>query len=156
MSLLFNAPSRFVIAFLPRSKHLFILWLQSLSTVIFEPRKIKSATVFNFSPSICHEVVGPDAMVLVFYMLSFKPAFSLPSFTLIRRLFSSSLLSTIRAYIFCVSTELDLWNTVLVTVHCAWLLITASVSLLGFDCFFSCYIPCFLYMLGNFWLNTRV
>ena len=63
MSLLFNMLSRLVIGFLPRSKHLLISWLQSLSSVILEPRKIKSATI---SPFICHEVMGPDAMILVF------------------------------------------------------------------------------------------
>ena len=64
MSRLFNMMSRLVTAFLPRSKHLLISWLQSPSTVILEPpRKIKSATV---SPSICHEMMGPDAMILVF------------------------------------------------------------------------------------------
>ena len=63
MSLLFHMLSRLVITFLPRSKHLLISWLQSPSAVILEPRKIKSATV---SPSICHEVMGPDAMILVF------------------------------------------------------------------------------------------
>ena len=77
MSLLFNMLSRLVITFLPRSKCLLILWLQSPSTVILEPRKIKSATVSTVSPSICHEVMGPDAMILVFRMLSFKPTFSL-------------------------------------------------------------------------------
>ena len=66
ISLLFNKLSRFFIAFLPRSKCLLILWLQSLFTVILEPRKINSATVSTFSPSICHEVMGPDAMILVF------------------------------------------------------------------------------------------
>ena len=66
MSLLFNTLSRFVIAFLPRSKHLLISWLHSPSTVILEPKKIKSFTVCIFSPSICHEVMGPDAMILVF------------------------------------------------------------------------------------------
>ena len=81
MSLLFNMLSRLVITFLPRSKHIFISWLQSPSAVILEPPKIKSATV---SPFICHEVMGPDAMVLVFCMLSFKPTFSLSSFTLIK------------------------------------------------------------------------
>ena len=72
MSLLFNVLSSFVIAFLPRSKHLWISWLQSPSAVILEPKKIKSATVSIFSPSICHKVMGPDDMVLVFWMLSFK------------------------------------------------------------------------------------
>ena len=66
MSLLFNMLSRFVIAFLPRSKHLLISWLQSPGTVIVEPKKIKSVTVSNFSPSICHEVMGLDAMIFVF------------------------------------------------------------------------------------------
>ena len=96
ISLLFNVLSNFVIVFLPKSKHLLILWLQSLSTVILEPRKIKSVTVSTFSSSICHEVMGLDAMILVFWMLSFKWAFSLSSFTLIKRLFSSSSLSAIR------------------------------------------------------------
>ena len=66
MSLLFNMLSKFVIDFLPRSKHHLILWLQSLSAVILEPPKIKSVTVSTVSPSICHEVTGPDAMILVF------------------------------------------------------------------------------------------
>ena len=64
MSLLFNKLSRWVITFLPRSKRLLISWLQSPSAVILEPRKIKSATVSTVSPSICHEVMGPDAMKL--------------------------------------------------------------------------------------------
>ena len=66
MSLLFNMLSRLVITFLPRSKHLLISWLQSPSAVILEPKKIKSDTVFTVSPSICHEGMEPDAMVLVF------------------------------------------------------------------------------------------
>ena len=70
MSLLFNMLSRFVIAFLPRSRCLLISWLQSLSTVILEPKKIKSVTASPFSPPICHEVMGLDAMVLGFWMLS--------------------------------------------------------------------------------------
>ena len=95
MSLLFNMLSRLVIAFLPRSKRLLILWPQSPSAVILEPPKIKSVTVSIVSPSICHEVMGLDAMIF-FWMLSFKPAFSLSSFTFIKRLFSSSSLSAIR------------------------------------------------------------
>jgi len=79
MSLLFNMLSRLVITFLPRSKHLLISWLQSPSAVILEPQKIKSVTVPTVSPSICHEVMGWDAMTLVFWMLSFKPTFSLLS-----------------------------------------------------------------------------
>ena len=66
MSLLFNMLSRSVIAFLPRSKYLLISWLQSPSAVILEPPKIKSVTVSTVSPSICHEVMGPDAIILVF------------------------------------------------------------------------------------------
>ena len=67
MSVLFNMLSRFVIVFLPRSKkRLLISWLQSPSAVILEPKKIKSVTVSIVSPSICHEVMGPDAMILVF------------------------------------------------------------------------------------------
>ena len=66
MSLLFNMLASLVITFLPRSKHLLISWLQSPSAVILEPRKIKSATVSTVSPSICHEVMGLGAMILVF------------------------------------------------------------------------------------------
>ena len=66
MSLLFNVLSRFVIAFLPRSKHLLISWLQSLSAVILEFKERKSVTVFSFPPYICHEVMGLDARILVF------------------------------------------------------------------------------------------
>ena len=77
MSLLFNLLSRLVIAFLPRSKHLLISCLHTPSAGILEPKKIKSLTVSTVSPSICHEVMGSDAMILVFWMLSFKPIFSL-------------------------------------------------------------------------------
>ena len=66
MSLLFNMLSRLVIIFLPRSKRLLTSWLQSPSVVILEPQKIKSATVSIVSPSICHEVMGPDHTILVF------------------------------------------------------------------------------------------
>ena len=66
MTLLFNILSRFVIAFIPRSKRLLISWMQSPSAVILEPKKIKSATVSIVSLSICHEVMGLDAMILVF------------------------------------------------------------------------------------------
>ena len=76
MSLLLNMLSRLVIAFFSRSKHLLISWLQLPSAVILEPKKIKSVTVSIVSPSICHEVMGPDAMTLLFWMLSCKPASS--------------------------------------------------------------------------------
>ena len=96
MSLLFNILSRLVTTFLPRSKRLLISWLQSPSAVILEPQKIKSDTLSTVSPSIFHEVMRPDAMMFIFWMLSFKPAFSLSSFIFIKRLFSSSSLSAIR------------------------------------------------------------
>ena len=95
MPLLFNMLSRLVITFLPRSKHLLISWLQSTSAVILEPPKIKSVTFSTVSPSICHEVMGLDAMILVLWILSFKSTSSLSSFTFIKRLFSSSALSAI-------------------------------------------------------------
>ena len=81
ISLLFIMLSRLVITFLPRSKCLLISWLQSPSAVILEPEKIKSDIVFTVSPYISHEVMGPDAMILVFGMLSFKPTFSLSFIT---------------------------------------------------------------------------
>ena len=98
--LLFNMLSRLVIDFLPRNKHLLILWLQSPSAVILEPPKVKSVTVSIVSPSICNEVMGLDAMILAFWILSFKPTFSLSSFTFIKRLFRSSLLSSKRVVSF--------------------------------------------------------
>ena len=76
MSLLFNMLSRLVIAFLPKSKRLLISWLHSPSAVILEPPKIKSLTVSTVSPPICHEIIGPDAMILVFWILTLKPALS--------------------------------------------------------------------------------
>ena len=92
----FNILSRFVIAFLPKSKHLLSSWLQSPSEVTLEPKKIKSVTASTFSPFICHEMMGPNAMILVFWMLTFRPDFLLSSFTIIKRVFSSSSLSAIR------------------------------------------------------------
>ena len=96
MSLLFNMLSRLFITFLPSSKCLLVSWLQSPSAVILEHQKIESATVSTISPSICHKMMGLDAMILVFWILSFKSAFSLSYFSFIKRLFSSSLLSVIR------------------------------------------------------------
>ena len=114
MSLLLNMLSRLVITFLPRSKRLLILWLQSSSAVILEPPKIKSVTVFTVSLYICHEVMGPDAMILIFWMLSFKPTFSLFSFTFIKRLYSFSSLSAIRvvssALLSCVQFFVTPWT----------------------------------------------
>ena len=98
MSPLLNTLSTFVIVFLPRSERLLISWLQSLSTVILEitAQENKICCCFYFFPSICHEVMGTDAMILVFWMLSFKPAFSLSSLTFIKRLVKSSSFSVIR------------------------------------------------------------
>ena len=100
MSLLLNKVSRLFIAFLPRIKHLLISWLRSLSAVILEPKKIKPVTVCSASPSIYHEVMGLDAMILVCWTLSFKPIFSLSSLPFIKRLLSSFLLSAIRVVSF--------------------------------------------------------
>ena len=96
MSLLFNKLYRLVITFLPRSKCLLISWLQSPSAVILESKKIKSDTVSTVSSSICYEVMGPDAMILDFWTLSFNPNISLLSFNFINDLVNFSLLSAIR------------------------------------------------------------
>ena len=98
MSLLLNMLSRLVITFLPRSKHLLISWLQSPSAVILEPPKIKSDTASTVSPSLCHEVMGPVAMILVFWMLSFKPTFSLSSHFF--ALFSPTILNSSSSFLF--------------------------------------------------------
>ena len=71
MSLLFNTLFRFFIAFLARSKHLLISWLQSASAVTLKPKKVKSVTVTIVCPSICHEVIGPDAIIFVFLNVEF-------------------------------------------------------------------------------------
>ena len=120
-SLLFNTLSRFVIAFLPRSKCLLISWLQSLYKVILEPKKIKSVTISTFSPCICQEVMGPNTTILVFWMLTFKPDFSLPSFTLIKRLSSSSLLSAIRYHLHIWGCQYFSWQSrVPLVILSAW------------------------------------
>ena len=86
MSLLLNILSMLVITSIPKSKRLLTSWLQSPSAVILEPPKIKSDTVSTVSPSICHQVMGLDTMIFIFLMLSFKPTFSLSSFTFIKRI----------------------------------------------------------------------
>ena len=121
MSLLCNMLSRLVITFLPKSKCLLISWLQSPSAVILEPQIIKPATVSIVTPSICHEVMGPDAMILVFWMLSFKPTFSLSSFTFIKRLFSSSSLSAIRVVSYA-------YLRLLIFLPAIWIPVCASSS----------------------------
>ena len=112
MFLLFNTLSRFIIAFLPRSKCLLISWLQSPSEVILESKKIKSLTVSIVSPSIYHEVMGPDAMILAFWMLSFKSAFSLSSFTLLCHFHQETLQFLFVFYhkggIICISEGIDI------------------------------------------------
>ena len=100
MPLLFNMLSKLVITFLSSSKCLLISWLQSPSEMILEPPKLKSATLSIVSPSICHEVMGPDAMILVFWCWVIRQLFQCPlftsSFTFIKRFFSSSSLSALR------------------------------------------------------------
>ena len=105
MSLLFNTLSRLIIAFLLRSKHLLILWQQSSSAVILEPKKIKSVTVSIVFPPICHEGMGPDAMIFVFWTLSFKPFFSLSSFTFIKSLFTFYH----KGGVICISEVIDIF-----------------------------------------------
>ena len=105
MSLLFNILSRLVITFLPRSKRLNFMAAITISSD-FGAQKSKVWHYFHCLPIICHEVTGSDAVIFVFWMLSFKPTFSLSSFTFIKRLFSSSLLSAIRVL---SSAYLRLW-----------------------------------------------
>ena len=114
----FNMLSRLVIAFLPRKNCILISCLQSPLAVILEPKKIKSVTVSTVSPSICCEVMGPDAMILDFWMLSFKPTFPLSSFTFIKRLFSS-LLSAIRV-VSSAYLMLSIFLLAILIPACAW------------------------------------
>ena len=107
MSLLFTGLSRLVIAFLPRRKCLLVSWLHSPSVVILEPKKIKSVTVSIVFPPIHHEIIGLDAIRFIFWMLSFKPAFSFSSFTFIKRLFSSSFLYH-KGRVSCISEVIDI------------------------------------------------
>ena len=114
MSLCFNMLSRFFIAFLPRNKSLLFSLLQSLSAVILEAKKRKSVTASIFSPSIYHEVMESDAMIFVFWMLSFKSVFPVSSLTLIKRLFSSSSLFAIRMVSFAYLRLLILLPAILI------------------------------------------
>ena len=111
ISLLSIMLSRLITAFLSRSKLLLISRLQSQSAIILEHKKIKSVTVSIVSPSICHAVMGLDAMTFVFWLLSFKPTFSLSPFTFIKRLFSSSLLSAIRVVSSAYLRSLISWQS---------------------------------------------
>ena len=114
--------SRLVIAFLTRSKCLLISWLQWPSAVSLEPKKRKSDTVSTVSPSTSHEVMGPDAMILVFWMLSFKPTFSLSSFTFIKRLFSSSSVSAITVVSSAYMRLLIFLPTILIPAYSKYLI----------------------------------
>ena len=131
MSLLFNMLSSLVIVFLPRSKRLLVSWLQLPSAVIFETKKIKSLTVCIVSSSIWYEVMVPDAMIFIFWMLSLKPTFSLSSFTFIKKLFSSSLPFAIRV----VSSE----NLRLLIFLLAILIPAYASSSLAFHMMYSAY-----------------
>ena len=117
MSLLFKMLSRILIAFLPRRKHLLIPWLQSPSAVILEPKKITFVTVSTVSPSICHEVTGLNATILVFLMLDFKPTFSLSSFTFTKRFFSSSSHSAMRVVSFAYLRLLIFLLAILISAY---------------------------------------
>ena len=124
MSLLFNMLSKFVKTFLSRRKYLLILWPKLPLAVILEPKKIMLVTVSIVSPPSYHEVMRPDVMILVFWMLSFKPVFSLSSVNFIKRLFSPSLLSAIKVV---SSAYLSLWIFILET-----LIIASDSSILAF------------------------
>ena len=133
MSVLFNMLSRLVIAFLPRSKHLLISWLQSPFAVILETKKIKSVTVSIVSPSICHEVMGPDAMILVFWMLSFKLAFSLSSFTFIKSFPSFSLVSAIKVVSSVCGAGGGLVTKLCLTIATPWTVACQALLSMGFS-----------------------
>ena len=123
-----NTLSRFVIAFLPGSKHLLISWLKPLSMVmvILEPKKIKSVTASTFFTFYLPWIDGTGCHNLIFVMLSFKSAFSFSSFTLIKRLFSSSSLSAIRvilsAYLRCWYFSRQFWFQLVIhpVLHFPW------------------------------------
>ena len=129
MPLLFNMLSRLVIAFPPRSKCLLISWVQSPSAVILEPKKMKSVTVSIFSPSIDLQWAdGLDAMILVFWMLNFRPALSLSSFTFIKMLFSSS---SLLPQGWCHLHICSLPHSIVFLYFFAWSLRKAFLSLLA-------------------------
>ena len=108
LSLLFNMLYRLVIAFLPGSRRLLISWLQSPSAVILESMKRKSVTVSIVSPSICHEVIGLDAMIFVFWMLSFKPAFHSPLLLLLFAFIKFLFTFCHNGGVICISEVIDI------------------------------------------------
>ena len=121
MSLLFNMLSRLVKTILPRSKCLLISWLQSPSAVTLEAKKTKTVTISTVSPFICHVVIGPDAIILVFWMLSFKPTFSISSFTFIKRLFAFCY----KGGVICISEVIDISSG---NLDCSFCFILPSIS----------------------------
>ena len=118
VSLLFNMLSKFIRAFLPRSKHLLTSWLQSSSAVILEPKKRKSVIFSTVSLSICYDWWNWLPWSLFFWMLSFKPAFSLSCFTFIKKLFSFSSISAIRV-LSCTSLNLLICLPTILIPACA-------------------------------------
>ena len=121
MSLLLNKLSRLVITFFPRSKCLLISWLQSHLQWFWSPKN-KVCHCFHCFPIYLHEAMGPDAMIFIFLMLSFKPTFSLSTFTFIKRLFSSSSLSAIRVVSSAYLRLLIFFLVILIpaVLHPAW------------------------------------
>ena len=112
MSLLFNMLPRLTIASLPRSKHVLISWLQPPSAVILEPKYIiKSVTVFIVSPSICHEVMGPDAMILVFWMFNVVNEWTLCYMCLLRSWFTQGLCPVVLEKEMAIHSSTLAWKT---------------------------------------------
>ena len=118
ISLLFNMLSRLLIAFLPGSKCLSVSWWQSPSAVILEPKKRKSVMVSIISPSICHKVMGPEAMIFFFLDVEFEASFFISYFTFIKRLFSSSSLSAFRV-MSCAYLRLLIFLLAIMILACA-------------------------------------
>ena len=108
ISLLLNMLSRLIIGFLPRSKYILISWLQSPSAVILEPRKIKSATVSIVSPFICHEVMGPDAMILVFLNVEFQASFFTLLFHFLQEALQFLFAFCYKGDVICISAVIDI------------------------------------------------
>jgi len=133
MSLYFNMLSRFVIPFHPKSKSFNLMTAVTICSD-FGPRKIKSVSIV--SPSICHEVMALDAMIFVFWMLSFRPAYSPSSFTFIKRVFSSSSLSVIRV----VSEVIDIFAYLRLLIFLPAILIPGCAS--SSPAFFVIYSAC--------------
>ena len=152
MSLLFNMLSRFAIAFLPWSKCLLISWLQSPSAVILEPKRIKFHC-FHCFPTYLPWSDGTDDMIFIFWILNVKPAFSLSSFTFIKRLFSSSSLSAMRV-VSSAYPRLLIFLPVILTAACAWsVLVLVTCGVICVICALERHLYTFRdYSAGWFWL----